>query len=255
MNIFKNRKCLIATMHEKEKVIAPVLEGKFGLKCYTTNQINTDKFGTFSREIPRRKNQIRTLKDKIDFAYKVTGETLIIANEGSYSPDPQLSMITINTEMLMLKDFKNNLSYTYAFSTNNANLARKEIEYAEEGVEFAIRNGFPAQGMILYRERKFRKPKIIVKGITNEDLLWEILQSELKSGKLFIENDLRAMLNPTRMENIKIATQNFATELEKTCPLCGNPGFSNDLINFGINTSKNNASIITCQKCKLESLI
>ena len=39
---FKGRNLLIATMHKKETVIAPVLEKMLGVKCITAEKINTD---------------------------------------------------------------------------------------------------------------------------------------------------------------------------------------------------------------------
>lgn len=255
MEFFKNRKCLIATMHQKERVIAPILENTLKLKCFTSKDLDTDRFGTFSREIPRRKNQYKTLEAKIDYARKLTGENLIIANEGSFSPDPRIPFITLNIEMIMLKDFENGFNFTYAYASNETNFGRKQIGVAEEGIEFAIRNGFPNHGVIIYRERRFRKPEVIAKGINNENLLWEILLSELKHGKVFIETDLRAMYNPTRMKNIEMTTVNFTKEMHKICPLCKTPGFSSDLIMSHRYNTENNFKTAICQKCGLQVVI
>jgi hypothetical protein len=34
MNLFENRKLIIATMHGKESVIAPVFEREIGVRCF-----------------------------------------------------------------------------------------------------------------------------------------------------------------------------------------------------------------------------
>ena len=49
-NFFHGRDLLIATMHGKEKVIAPIFEEKLGVRTNTTQELNTDLFGTFCGE-------------------------------------------------------------------------------------------------------------------------------------------------------------------------------------------------------------
>jgi hypothetical protein len=50
--LFKNRRLLIATKHEKEKVIA-LLE-KNGVICFVNENFDTDLLGTFTGEIERK---------------------------------------------------------------------------------------------------------------------------------------------------------------------------------------------------------
>jgi hypothetical protein len=40
--MFKGRKLLIATKHEKEKVIAPILEKELGVSCFVINDFDVD---------------------------------------------------------------------------------------------------------------------------------------------------------------------------------------------------------------------
>jgi hypothetical protein len=49
--LFKNRRLLIATKHEKEKVIAPLLEQNLGVICFVNENFDTDLLGTFTGEI------------------------------------------------------------------------------------------------------------------------------------------------------------------------------------------------------------
>ena len=46
-------RAVIATMHGKEQVIAPVLRDAFGLHCNVAEGLDTDAFGTFARERER----------------------------------------------------------------------------------------------------------------------------------------------------------------------------------------------------------
>jgi hypothetical protein len=44
VEIFKNRKLLIATKHEKEKVIAPILSKELTVESFVPNDFDTDIF-------------------------------------------------------------------------------------------------------------------------------------------------------------------------------------------------------------------
>ena len=56
--LYKGRKLVIATMHNKERVIAPLLEKHLGVEIVVSKQFDSDKFGTFTREIKRVGNQL-----------------------------------------------------------------------------------------------------------------------------------------------------------------------------------------------------
>ena len=47
-DVFKNRKLLIASMHQKDHVIAPLLEKIYGIRSFINTELNTDLRGTFS---------------------------------------------------------------------------------------------------------------------------------------------------------------------------------------------------------------
>jgi len=46
-----------------------------------------------------------------------------------------------------------------------------------------------------------------------------------KTGKVFVESDLRAHMNPTRMVLIGQATQDLIRRMKSLCPRCQSPGF------------------------------
>ncbi len=49
----KDRLLIIATKHNKERVIAPLLEQTFGEKCFIDETFDADTLGTFSGEVQR----------------------------------------------------------------------------------------------------------------------------------------------------------------------------------------------------------
>jgi len=62
--LFVNRVAVLATMHHKEKVIAPIIEQELGIKVIVPQDFDTDRFGTFTREVKRTGNQIEAARLK-----------------------------------------------------------------------------------------------------------------------------------------------------------------------------------------------
>jgi hypothetical protein len=66
------------------------------------------------------------------------------------------------------------------------------------------------------------------KGISTYAALEEAVLSRLgrlSRRQVFIESDLRAHCNPTRMANIRQAMLDLLANLQRCCPRCDEPGF------------------------------
>ena len=63
--IYSGREIVLVTKHKKEIVIKPLLEKETGCKVLVESDFDTDKLGTFSREIKRKKTQHKTALQKI----------------------------------------------------------------------------------------------------------------------------------------------------------------------------------------------
>ena len=108
-SFFKNRIGILATMHQKERVIAPILEQELGIQVIVPPDFNTDVFGTFTAEVRRMGSQIEAARFKAEKAIAVTGETLAFASEGSFRPHPLIPYISVNREIVILLDKVNNI--------------------------------------------------------------------------------------------------------------------------------------------------
>ena len=106
--LFTNRVAVLATMHQKELVMAPILE-ELGLKVIVPANFNTDTFGTFTREVKRPGTQIEAARIKAQKVLEITGETIAVASEGSFAPHPSLPYISSNREIVLLIDKENDL--------------------------------------------------------------------------------------------------------------------------------------------------
>lgn len=223
-DLFKGRVLAIATMHGKEAVIGPIMEKSLQVNCRLVPGINTDILGTFSGEIERKQAPIDTLRLKCELAFDLTEADLVIANEGSFGQHPHLFFAKANEELVMLKDRQNQLEIVANHLTTDTNFDGREITSESEALEFAKIVLFPSHGLVL--KEKQHANTCIEKGIMHQEQLIAIVRKYLPIiGKLWIETDMRALYNPTRMLAIQQATQNLVRKLESECPSCHYPGF------------------------------
>ena len=190
-DLFAGRVAVLATMHRKEQAIAPVLEGRLGMKVVVPSGLDTDAFGTFSGEIKRPSDQLTTARLKAAAALRHTGETLAIASEGSFGPHPQIPFLSCDRELVLLLDRQHQLEIVGQILSTDTNYRSQSIHSLEEALAFVKTLNFPSHG-------------VVVKAM----------------------GDPGADYNPTRMAVIAQATEQLVQVVQQTCPACGCPGFS-----------------------------
>ena len=190
---------------------------------------------------------------------ELAGATLGLASEGSFGPDPYTGMFLLNVEMIAWIDDTLGIEVV-GVASGNANLFHQLTASWEEAEKFAHKAGFPEHGLVV-RPQHEDDPRIH-KGITDWETLHEAFHwacSAADNGCAFLENDVRAHMNPTRMETIAAATQDLARKLGTLCPECNTPGFQlADRVpglpceGCGIPTRETLADIHRCVKCRYE---
>ncbi|MFQ4140743.1 DUF6671 family protein [Chlorogloeopsis sp. ULAP02] len=258
-SLFTNRVAALATMHQKEKVIAPILEAELGIQVIVPQNFNTDAFGTFTREIKRPGNQIEAAKLKAEKALELTGQTLAIASEGSFALHPEIPFISINREIVILVDKNNNLTILGEEFSTDTNHNHIVVENIEQALNFGKKVGFPEHALVAMFREFPQDENEVIKGIITEEKLVDAVNFIIKNsptGKVHLETDMRAMYNPTRMKNIAKATQNLVEKIHSRCPKCFTPGFEIVRRIQGLPcamcytpTSLTLAVIYQCQKC------
>lgn len=222
--MFKGRRLLVVTKHGKDKVIAPILEKELGVKCMISENFDTDMFGTFTGDIQRKDEPRITVRNKCLLAMKSMNYDLAIASEGSFGPHPFLFFAPINEEFLIFIDIKNNLEIIIRELSIETNFNGREIKTEEELYDFAEKAKFPSHRLIIRKAKDDFSE--VIKGIGNKYQLRTIFSHFLNNyGSAFIETDMRAMYNPTRLKVIERATQKLAEKIRARCPDCGTPGF------------------------------
>lgn len=255
VDMFKDRKLIIATKHEKESVIAPILEESLGVVCQIDEGFDSDEFGTFTGEIERLHDPISTARRKCLKAMQSNGCDLGIASEGSFGPHPYIFSLPSDEEFLIFIDSLHGLEIIVRELSATTNFSGKEIQYETELYEFAEKAGFPTHALIL-RSSKYSNEEIY-KNITDHESLHATFHELIsKYDTAYIETDMRAMYNPTRMGIIQKATKKLADKIKSTCPQCHMPGFG--VVNSkkglecrlcGSPTTSTISHIYICQHC------
>jgi hypothetical protein len=223
-----NRTAVLATMHRKERAMSPILERELGVKIAVPADFDTDKFGTFTREIQRAGTQIEAARLKAATAMDVAGETLAFASEGTFGPHPMMPYLPANREIVLLLDRANNLEIIGESLSAETNYSHQLVSSVEEAAVFSEKAGFPAHALVVAVGDAAGGKEEIVKGITAEKQLFDAVTEGLKkssTSKVRVETDMRAMYNPTRMKNIENATLDLVKKFQQFCPECSWPGF------------------------------
>lgn len=236
--MFQGRQLLIATNHKKEQVIAPLFEAGLGVSCVVAEKFDTDTLGTFTGEKERKDDALITVRNKCLHAMQLYDCDLAIASEGSFGPHPSLFFVNANEEFLMFLDRQNNLEIVASTLSVKTNFDGEEVFTEEELLAFAQRARFPSHALIL------RKSKVdhagMVKGIQDWNQLKITFHHLLEKGKaVYVETDMRAMCNPTRMKVIEQAAQQLLAKIKSCCPACNAPG-------FGVTEAKRG---LPCERC------
>ena len=259
--MFEGRKIVIATMHGKESVIAPIVENGIGVVSFVPENFDTDFFGTFSGEIERSASSIETIRAKCFAAMKTTNCDLGIASEGSFGSHPSIFFANADEEIIILIDKVNNLEIVAREISLETNFNGSIIYNYEELVDFANKVKFPSHGLILKdTENNFSEIK---KGIQNWDILKQYYNElTLKTTSIYVETDMRAMYNPTRMKVIKDTAFKLLDKLKSLCPKCSTPGYSVTSVTLGLNcslcgsqTKSIKSHTYSCMKCDCVSEI
>ncbi|MCD8501343.1 MAG: hypothetical protein LRY71_06215 [Bacillaceae bacterium] len=157
-------------MHHKEKVIEPIIRENLGIKLVVPDGFNTDRFGTFTRDVERMGDQLEAARHKANEAMVLTGCQIGIASEGSFGPHPYFPFVTLNKEIIVFIDKENDLEIVGVHNSTETNVNEKVVHDFDEAYEFALSCGFPEHAMIV------KCGEQIIKGITDQDQLKKAIE-------------------------------------------------------------------------------
>lgn len=250
------RTAVIVTMHGKEDLIAAGL-AESGLRFLSPPEIDTDRFGTFSGEIPRAGSQLNALLTKaragLDAAPRAD---FALASEGAFGPHPAYGFVPGGREMVVLLCRASGLHVIGEDLTLETNFASCDARTAAEARAFAEGIGFPEHGLLLAPPGGTGP---IIKDIEGLDALGATAAPLLaEHGAMHLRTDMRAHRNPTRRRSIARAVADLAHRLGQRCPDCafpdwrGVPRAGRPCSWCGTATLDSVDRLYHCRKCGLE---
>ena len=222
---YRSQRVALLTQHGKQDVIAPALHSAVACNVERVAGIDTDLLGTFTREIPRAGTQREAARHKARLGMARAGLPLGIASEGAFGPDPMMGMLPWNVELLVWIDNVRGIEVT-ASAQGAANFAHLKTDDWDAVQQFAQQWRFPDHHLVM-RPEQDGDPRIR-KGVASWPALeaaFHWAQQRSSTALVFIETDMRADANPTRMQAIQRAALELGQRLASLCPACDMPGF------------------------------
>lgn len=221
---YRGARMALLTQHGKEAVLGPLVREAFAADLVLVSDFDTDTLGTFTRDVPRAGTQLEAARTKARLASERSGLPLGIGSEGAFTPGP-FGFDTYDLELVVLVDRARRIEVVgrayepgQHFHTVAAGL--------QELRDFATRAGFPEHGLVV-RPNDEHDPRVW-KGLrawSDLEAAFVEAQALSRAGQVFVESDLRAHQNPSRMAVIARATADLVARLARRCPQCELPGF------------------------------
>jgi hypothetical protein len=251
---YRGRWAAIATLHGKERAIAPVLCRWFDMAVTVAPGVDTDALGTFTGEIARAGTMLDAARAKAELAIARTGAPIGIGSEGAFGPDPALPWIASGRELLLLREAATGHEVV-AMRRTRTNFDHVTVGPNDAIDGFLAQVGFPSHAVVVRSDPREAGPQ--AKGLTRREEVDVALQAAFgRTDRAVIETDMRAHLNPTRMKSIGRLARALAARTARRCPSCGVPGFGMTGVERGLPcreceapTRRIRAEIHSCASC------
>lgn len=224
------RRIALATQHGKEQVLARPFRLGLGLIVQRADQLDTDRFGRFSGECQRPADALTTCRLKAEAAMQLTGLDLGLASEGSFGPHPAVPLLPVGQEWMVVVDGRRDLVIHEHCISPRTNYSGCTVRPGDDVGSWLLAVGFPSHGLMVrpHLPAGSTAPGWGAKGLHCPKRLAELVDqcAQLSlDGLAWLETDMRAHCNPTRMASIRRLAFRLVRRVRATCPACGTPGW------------------------------
>jgi len=225
-----SRLIALATQHGKERVLARPFRWGLGLTLLRADQLDTDRFGSFSGEHARPADALSTCRMKAEAAMRLTGLELGLASEGAFGPHPAVPMLAVGQEWMVYIDGPRQLLIHEHGISPRTNYAARALRRGDDLGPWLRAVGFPSHGLMVrpHLPEGSAQASWLAKGIHEHGGLLQLLDQAAAlspEGLAWLETDMRAHCNPTRMASIRRLAFRLVRRVRSTCPACGTPGW------------------------------
>ncbi|MFN4184849.1 MAG: DUF6671 family protein [Hyphomonas sp.] len=210
----------LGTMHGKAAASAPPL-ARLGIALTVPEGLDTDRFGTFTGEVPRAGTMVEAARAKALAAIAATGLPVGLASEGAYGAHPLIPFLPQGRELLLWHDSRSGHEIIETLTDDAPAFDHIEVAATEDAQAFLTRIGFPQTAVIVTRVDGVP----VAKGVQDMASLARALRAAGTDGAARLQSDMRAHHNPRRMSMIGQLAERLAQRLARRCPDCGAPGW------------------------------
>lgn len=224
---YAGRKICLTTRHGKERALARPFSLGLGASL-AVSPCNTDRLGTFSGEVERLEDAFNTCRRKASMGLEQSGLRLGLASEASFGPHPAVPMLAVGQELLLFVDRDRDLTVLEQHLDWRTNYAQKLLAPDEDPSAWLKQVGFPSHAVIARPADRSFGLWNWHKDLTSTAALAEALASCRgcdPGGQVWLEADMRAHRNPTRMRSIRRLGVALVRRLCTPCPSCTAPGW------------------------------
>jgi hypothetical protein len=257
---YRGRCIILTTKHAKSIAIAPPFWEKLSVGVLEY-PLDTDTLGTFSGEVVRAGSALECVQRKCTWGVEQLDVDYGLASEGSFGPHPFIPFLPCDHEILYFIDRKRNFHLHLSHLSEKTNYRIEVVDSLEELQKFAQAVQFPSHGLIL-RPNHQQSKGVLFKGIDTVGALEVAFKEARKhapNGQVWVETDMRAHQNPSRMAVIGELAEKMALQLATPCPKCQTPGWGEVRVETGLEcrwcgseTELVKAEIFGCPKCEYE---
>jgi len=216
----------LTTKHQKANALSPPFASILGahVREYV---VDTDQLGTFTGEIPRKGTALDAVIKKCRMSIENLNAEFAVASEGSFGPHPVLAFMPADFEVLHFIDTRRDFHLNMTHYSTKTNYNMCSVSSVEQLLEFARKTLFPSHALVVRPDGDDVKSPVFKGLLTVADLEAAFHESVKFSPKkmAWVETDMRAHCNPTRMDVIRELAEAMAVRLNCLCVHCGTPGW------------------------------
>lgn len=261
LKYYQNTEGVVISKHFKEKVIEPVFNQTLQINFNTPSVFDTDTLGTFSGLIQRKEDPKKTVLKKCLSGLSLIDCNVGIATEASFGSHPVIPFINAHEEWMVFVDEIRQFTVFEKIVSTETTQFQECFSNIYQAVSFITENQFPQQGVTLQPPSLDNlNAETYYGGIQNlEDFQQYFENLKKKHPKVCVTAELRAHMNPSRMEVIQQLAKKLVNRIMTLCPSCQTPGFGVCSVVEGLPcklcgqaTSGIKAYVYLCQKCNYQ---
>jgi hypothetical protein len=217
---------ILTTNHAKSIAAAPPFWNRLSAGMLEYG-LNTDVPGAFPGHAGPEGSTCDRARRKCEWGLETLRVEYALASEGSFGLHPRIPFLPWCHEALHFIDRKRGFHLSVSHRGRDTNYQSRVVDAPEALARFAAEAKFPSHALILRPNDPVDSADVFAGIVTQGELEAAFRESlsRSKDGRVWVQTDMRAHMNPSRMTVIGELADALARRLATPCPACGAPGW------------------------------